>query len=389
MADAQQQEFEDFQTDDGASSVGESSTAESLSSLRSSILDYRRENGRTYHRMSDGKYAFPNDELEQDRLDLTHHLWGLTWDGNICNSPKKDGAKRVLDVGTGTGVWAMDYADEHPESIVLGVDLSPIQPQFVPPNCSFEVDDVEKEWTWREPFDFIFIRSMIASFSSWPDMIAKAYENLEPGGYIELQDSMFPMLCQDGTMTEDFKPLKWSNMVTEATEKLGRSMFVAASFKQMLEDAGFVDVVERRKVWPFNPWPKDAKLRELGFWAQESAFKGIEAITMALFTRVLDWSPEEARVFCAEVRNEHKKIEVHAYYEIYGVWGRKPEETDEDEAAAAPAPPPPPAPAPASSPSSVPASSPAPAPASASAPTTTLASAPAPAPAPARAGDES
>lgn len=117
-------------------------------------------------------------------------------------------------------------------------------------------------------------------------------------------------------MTEDFKPLRWSNMVTEATEKLGRSMFVAASFKQMLEDAGFVEVVERRKVWPYNPWPKDEKLRELGYWAQESAFKGIEAITMALFTRVLDWSPEEARVFCAEVRNEHKNIGVHAYYEM-------------------------------------------------------------------------
>ncbi|GKT86921.1 TAM domain methyltransferase [Colletotrichum tofieldiae] len=132
------------------------SVDDSLASLRSSILDYRRENGRTYHRLSDGN--------------LNHHLWTLTWDNNLCISPKKDGAKRVLDIGTGTGIWALDYADEHPEATVLGVDLSPIQPNF------FEVDDVEKEWTWKEPFDFVFIRSMIGSFSSWPDLIAKAYE---------------------------------------------------------------------------------------------------------------------------------------------------------------------------------------------------------------------
>ena len=40
----------------------------------------------------------------------------------------------IVDVGTGTGIWAMDFADAHPESQVLGIDLSPIQPRFVPPN---------------------------------------------------------------------------------------------------------------------------------------------------------------------------------------------------------------------------------------------------------------
>ncbi|KAK1639698.1 S-adenosyl-L-methionine-dependent methyltransferase [Colletotrichum phormii] len=151
--------------DDGASSIDGSSIDDSLASLRSSILDYRRGNGRTYHRLSDGKYLLPNDEREQDRLDLTHNLWLLTWDNKLCNCPKNAGAKRVLDIGTGTGVWALDYADDHAEAIVLGVDLSPIQPSFVPPNCSFEVDDVEKEWLWSEPFDLIFVRNMIASFS--------------------------------------------------------------------------------------------------------------------------------------------------------------------------------------------------------------------------------
>ncbi|GKT78863.1 TAM domain methyltransferase [Colletotrichum tofieldiae] len=135
-------------------------------------------------------------------------------------------------------------------------------------------------------------------------------------------------------MTEDFKPLQWANYLIEASGKAGRSITFAASLKNMLEDAGFVDVVEKREKWPFNPWAKDQKHKELGFWSQESALKGIEAVSMAAFTRVLNWSPEEARVFCAEVRNEHKKIGVHAYWDIYGVWGRKPEETDEQDEAA-------------------------------------------------------
>ncbi|WYZ43908.1 hypothetical protein EsH8_VII_000344 [Colletotrichum jinshuiense] len=57
----------------------------------------------------------------------------LTFDGQLGTAPpnSKDAnikAGRVLDIGTGSGIWAMDFADEHPEAEVLGVDLSAIQP---------------------------------------------------------------------------------------------------------------------------------------------------------------------------------------------------------------------------------------------------------------------
>ncbi|KAJ3962910.1 hypothetical protein N0V92_000346 [Colletotrichum tropicale] len=200
-----------------------------------------------------------------------------------------------------------------------------IQKQRVSPNCSFEVDDVEKEWTWTTPFDFIFIRAMIASFKSWPDMIAKAYANLEPGGYLEIHDNDFPLKCDDGTMTDECKTLKWTKLLIEGTDLMGRPITVARDFKKMLEDAGFVDVVVKKEKWPYTPWPKDPKYKELGEWDKESALQGIEAITMALFTRVLDWSVPETTVFCAEVRNELKRVDIHAYYDVYSVYGRKPE----------------------------------------------------------------
>ncbi|TDZ58448.1 putative methyltransferase tdiE [Colletotrichum trifolii] len=315
---------EEPQTDTDASSIGGSSDDGSLASLRSSIMEYRRENGRTYHKMSDGKYLLPNDAREQDRLDMTHQLWLLTWDGELCNSPKNKGAKRVLDIGTGTGIWAIDYAEEHPEATVLGVDLSPIQPEFVPPNCSFEVDDVEKEWTWSKPFDFVFIRNMISSFSDWSEVVSKAYDNLEPGGYLELQDHSFPLKCDDGTMTENTSSLRWTQFLVEGARKTGRPIDVAPQFQQMLIDAGFEDVEVRYERWPMTPWPKNEKLKELGVWFRASLMHGIEAASLALFTRVLDWEPEEAMVLCAEVRNEHKKLDIHGYYDVYSAWGRKP-----------------------------------------------------------------
>ena len=54
----------------------------------------------------------------------------VTLNGKQCLCPKKTGAKRVLDLGTGSGIWAIEYADAHPEADVTGVDLSPVQPSL-------------------------------------------------------------------------------------------------------------------------------------------------------------------------------------------------------------------------------------------------------------------
>ncbi|TDZ31143.1 Secondary metabolism regulator LAE1 [Colletotrichum spinosum] len=324
MAESTQQPALQAEDTDDASSIGGETLDYSTASLRSSIIDYRRENGRTYHRVSDGKYYGPNDEEEQDRLDFSHHLWLLTWDKELCNCPKKNGASRVLDVGTGTGIWALDYAEAHPEADVTGVDLSPIQPNYVVPNCRFEVDDVDKEWTWSEPFDFIFIRSMIGSFKDWQSIVAKAYDNLEPGGYLELHDNGFPLECDDNTLPEDSKVLKWTQLLIQATDIIGQPGTVAPLFKKLLEEAGFEAVEERRERWPLNPWPKDPKAKELGLWCHSAIVKGVDSISLALFTRILGWSKEETIVFNAEVRNETKKSSIHGYFPVYAAWGRKP-----------------------------------------------------------------
>lgn len=90
--------------------------------------------GRRYHRKSAGQYFLPSDETEQDRLDLLHHLYTLVRGGALYMAPLREDPARVLDAGTGTGVWALDFGDIHPGSEVVGVDLAPIQPDWTFPN---------------------------------------------------------------------------------------------------------------------------------------------------------------------------------------------------------------------------------------------------------------
>ena len=48
-------------------------------------------------------------------------------------------------------------------------------PPSVPPNVQFQVDDVESEWTFPDPFDFIHSRYMIGSILDWPGLIKKIF----------------------------------------------------------------------------------------------------------------------------------------------------------------------------------------------------------------------
>lgn len=84
------------------------SDVSATTSIGSSVFDYQYENGRQYHAYRAGQYLLPNDESEQERLDITHHVFRLTLNGQLCASASKldsDNPQRILDIGTGTGIW--------------------------------------------------------------------------------------------------------------------------------------------------------------------------------------------------------------------------------------------------------------------------------------------
>ncbi len=52
-------------------------------SLRSSLLQSVSENGRGYHKYREGQYMLPEDEREQERLDMQHEMFLRTLGGKL------------------------------------------------------------------------------------------------------------------------------------------------------------------------------------------------------------------------------------------------------------------------------------------------------------------
>ncbi|KAJ9318295.1 hypothetical protein DTO271D3_1552 [Paecilomyces variotii] len=309
--------------DDDSFSIGTFGEG-STYSLSSSVLNYQYEHGRRYHAYHEGKYIMPNDDQEQNKLFLIHLMHELAFDGRLHLAPISPDPQNVLDVGTGRGDWAIDFAEKYPSVRVIGTDLSPIQPLWVPPNLTFEVDDAEDDWLYTQQFDYIHARTLCGGVRDWPRFHRQAFEHLKPGGWLEMQENDAWFQREDGTIP------KWSKMFLEKLDEAsilnGTRLNVARDQKQHMIDAGFVDVQDVIIKLPLAPWHEDPKMREIGRIRGQAMNQGVEGYSLALYTRHLGWSPDEVRILLAKVRSEFNDLDNRMYIAEHVVFGRKPED---------------------------------------------------------------
>lgn len=308
-----------YRTDDADSALGDDK-ASSTTSLNESVYNYEYENGRRYHAFRAGAYPLPNDEPEQDRMDMQHHIYLLMFGGEIYRAPLRDngneGVTRALDVGCGTGLWAIDFADMHPETQVIATDLSFIQPTWVPPNLRFEIDDAESEWEFHEPFDYIHIRSMAGSVGNWPQLLQRAYDNLTPGGWIELTEFETWASTDDDSLPTTSAYHEYQVRLCEAAEVFGKEMNIAPHIYELVRSAGFENVKEEVQKCPLSPWPKDRRLKELATYMNLQMMESIEPYGLALFSRVLMWDTPRIYTLLEGAKRDLKNLNYHMYSKV-------------------------------------------------------------------------
>ncbi|KAE8140213.1 glycosyl hydrolase [Aspergillus pseudotamarii] len=300
-------------------------SSEASTSLRSTVLEYEFRHGRRYHSTHAGNYHFPNDEVEQERLDMVHHIYYRLLHNRLFLAPIDLAGKRILDIGTGTGVWAIHLGDEYPAAeAIVGNDISPIQPRWVPPNVKFYIDDVERDWVDGQKYDLIHCRYMAGSIKDWPRLIRQCFGNLKPGGYLELQESVNTLYAEDDSLPPDCNTVKMMDALKEGCLRIGQTMDPAPHMHGWVEDAGFTIVDERKFKLPLGNWPRNKRLKECGSFNRVNFVEGVDAFTASILPDILGWRKEEVVVLNAAVRREVMANTMHALFDFLVIVAQKP-----------------------------------------------------------------
>ncbi|KAF8211891.1 S-adenosyl-L-methionine-dependent methyltransferase [Mycena galopus ATCC 62051] len=212
---------------------------------------------RNYQAYPGSKYALPHDDLERQRLLLQHSTLKSLFDNRILLAPiTLDRSDKVLEVGTGPGLWIMDLASTIDSSVpMIGVDIEPrLFPDSPPKNIEFRVESVTNlPSDWTDTFSLVHQRLLILALQvpQWSQAIQEIYRVLRPGGWVQLAEST--------PWHEDKYPGK------PCMEKLcaiyrrlaeSRNLYVDCAYDipKMLEKAGFVDIRSESRMQLMGPW---------------------------------------------------------------------------------------------------------------------------------------
>lgn len=170
-------------------------------------------------------YLLSQDAPALNRLDFQHVFLKSVLQTNHLSplvSPKA-----VLDVGSGTGRWVVEMAQEFPQTRITGIDINPTTPPNAPVSAQFIQQDILKGLPFpSQSFDYLHARLLVAAVpvAAWPGLLREYIRVTRPGGWIELFEGGTTFV-NTGPLTQQY--LAW-------WDQLGKQKGIDASLMEQL-----------------------------------------------------------------------------------------------------------------------------------------------------------
>jgi ubiquinone/menaquinone biosynthesis C-methylase UbiE len=270
--------------------------------------------------LAEQPYALPKDLEESGRLDFQHFLLRLAFKGNYI-APIRN-PKDILDVGCGTGRWAMEMAQTFPDANVVGLDVVPPAQdkghvfgyglEGQPENYAFVEGDVLKGLSFAEQsFDFVHMRLLFAAIpgDKWPFVVSELVRVLRSGGWVQLLEA-YP-IPNGGPMLK-----RWQSWAAQMSQRTGVDFTIGPHLGELLRYAGLQAVRQQRLDLPVGKWGG-----RLGVMMEKDLTSVVRGMKFPIVKMGVATAEEYDRVCEAIIPEIATEREIFPFYVAYG---RKP-----------------------------------------------------------------
>ncbi|KAG8952182.1 hypothetical protein FRC03_012228 [Tulasnella sp. 419] len=196
----------------------------------------REISGRPFNALCD-TYMLPAASIadfdEHNRLDLQHHILYISIDSlyafpdrvRRALAPNDDIPPVIIDLGTGSGRWAVSMAEEFPYAEVVGLDLvPPVDITDMPLNCRFEIDDANLPMPhYTNCFNVVHCRSLEVGIKDFERLIYEIALMLRIGGIALISGGEMQLYGEDQkvlpTVPVGTPGFSWTNFYLQALLK--------------------------------------------------------------------------------------------------------------------------------------------------------------------------
>jgi hypothetical protein len=94
----------------------------------------------------------------------------------------------------------------------------------------------------------------------------------------------------DGTCPPENVLSQWSRTCIGAGEDMGKTFKIGEQAKELMQNAGFINVTEKKYKIPLGGWSSHERWREIGIWNLLYCYQGAEGWSLFLLTNILNVS---------------------------------------------------------------------------------------------------
>lgn len=332
---AQQPDPEDPDDSDAQSDTSEGSSI--LTEISDSSSYFTEAGGRLFHSHSNNShYPLPVDTPEQERLTVLHkclhRVIGAHYVGPVQQHLRfvpGQPQKRVVDIGTGNGVWPMDMGEQFPHVLFRAFDLVPIATRFPLNNVRFEIDDLNNSETrWNaDTIDMVHARDVSLAVRHLPSFLAEVTRILRPGGlFLSCEWGFYPAFHPDyRNGPAAIAAPGVARFYRELLNVLGSvegifPMEHATIPYRMAASGRFTRIISRKYYLPIGPWHVHPHVNETGQAMRWSLLVFADSVR-PLFLRA-GKSEADIEQIMERLRKDLKEVP-YLVAEYHTVWAQK------------------------------------------------------------------